>query len=870
MKIRLLFSLIATSLILLGGYFFYNSSESTQSFPAPTNGKTEIRIADEEGNQYAREQWIEQMHRAAPGVNWRDIERQNQAKRHEDRLSNRYSAQLRNGYEVVADGNLKGYWAERGSRNQAGSVVKTTFDSENDLIYLVSDGGTIFRGAVDGSDWRVVNQDFKFDGRILKMIDTGNGTRMIATVAGVPYFSDDMGISWTESDGVRNIDKFGSAYELFSLNDSLNTLYLASKPSQFNTYRLYKSIDIGENWDRLDRLGDNNASDFKMIQPSGTDDIYLVEKFSDRSSLYQLNPETDEFDELVKNSQDFGFRDYRANLAGVMVDTTLRLYIYGANDEIKKSEDKGETWEVVGVLPQSPGNPDEAIAPWEVGLFVSPSDPDVMLMGAVNCYRSYEEGSNLLLQNAWWEYYDDVEHKLHADIMYFDEFVDSQGRPFILISNHGGLSISYDYLRNVENIGLEGLNVSQYYDVLTDPLDPDVIYAGTQDQGFQRGIQDDPNETVYFEQVISGDYGHMNFTNSGEHLWIVYPFGWISVYNDPTNGELSTSYTIDSENEFVWICPTMSSPFPEEDVLYVAGGDTTGGAGSHIIRLEFDGISNISASNLPFDFMTEAGANISALRTSPLDPSRWYVATTNGRFFTSSDTGRTWEQTIEFLPDGNYLYGQAILPSKIDSSTVYFGGSGYSNPAVFKSVNDGEIFVEMNNGLPRTTVFEMVANEDESMIFAATEDGPYVWIDSLGEWFDMGGTSAPAQTYWSVEFLEEDQTVRFGTYGRGIWDFQLNKEEIVSTRDLPVETLSIFPNPTSGMINIDVAQEDIANSVILAYDLSGKVVGSWQSNTLPLNGQSLQLDLAYLPSGNYLVSVSNATSIKSGQVILNR
>ena len=39
----------------------------------------------------------------------------------------------------------------------------------------------------------------------------------------------------------------------------------------------------------------------------------------------------------------------------------------------------------------------------------------------------------------------------------------------------------------------------------------------------------------------------------------------------------------------------------------------------------------------------------------------------------------------------------------------------------------------------------------------------------------MSGLSAPDQTYWSVDFVPEINTARFGTYGRGIWDFVLDE-----------------------------------------------------------------------------------------------
>jgi hypothetical protein len=68
-----------------------------------------------------------------------------------------------------------------------------------------------------------------------------------------------------------------------------------------------------------------------------------------------------------------------------------------------------------------------------------------------------------------------------------------------------------------------------------------------------------------------------------------------------------------------------------------------------------------------------------------------------------------------------------------------------------------------------------------------------VYIAEDEEWTDLAGISAPDQTYWSVEYIPELNTARFGTYGRGIWDFimdesiisgDVNMDEIVNIQDL--------------------------------------------------------------------------------------
>ncbi|MBK7635240.1 MAG: hypothetical protein IPJ13_13870 [Saprospiraceae bacterium] len=164
--------------------------------------------------------------------------------------------------------------------------------------------------------------------------------------------------------------------------------------------------------------------------------------------------------------------------------------------------------------------------PWEVGLYVCPSDPGKMIFGEVNAYRSINGGGNWSKINDWSDYYGDIETKLHADIMTVKEFRDISDKPFLLNGNHGGLYFSDDYGKSHINIGLYNFNVSQYYDVRSYPSDHRRVFAGSQDQGQQRGVIDGDGTTDLF-QNISGDYGHIGFTGNGKSLWSVYPGGSI-------------------------------------------------------------------------------------------------------------------------------------------------------------------------------------------------------------------------------------------------------------------------------------------------------------------------------------------------------
>lgn len=849
-----LFCLAALNLTLVD----FSSTQKEVPLPAPTNGETIIHFGEEESKNDAKSQWLELLHQAAPGTDWKAIEHQNRLRRHRAK-ANRGTG-LRSGCEggLFADGLLSGSWRERGSINQAGSVFDTEYDPATDELWLISAGGSLWRGLLDGSHWEIVNQDLRFTPGMLEFIPYQNGRRMIAFTGRIPHYSDDDGYTWQQATGISHDDRWGNIHSPILVQDSISRIYVLAKPSYWADIQLYRSTSQGEIYSPVSTFNTNDFNRLRLSAPHHYGRMMLVEKAANNTGkIYHANPDNGQLD-WINPSTNLDFGGARANLAGTAIADSLVLYAYTSpaqgSWEVWRSVDKGMTWSKRGDLPARP---------WDVGLFVSPDNPDVLYMGEVECFRSLDGGQSWEKINDWWAYYADIANTLHADIMHFDAYKTADGIPFTLISNHGGLSVSYDQLETVDNIGMEDLNVSQYYSVRTDPTNHQFVYAGSQDQGFQRSRHFDDPGIQRFDQVISGDYGHIVFSNDGQYLWTVYPGGWVSYYQNPQNGGITGDYDLESEDESVWLPPLMASPFPGDVGAFMAGGNIDGGPGSYLIRLD-PSPNGIAATQIDFDFAAASGdGELSAMEASPLDYNRWYAATTNGRFFTSNEAGYTWEQTVNFIPEGHYLYGQTIYASTQNVDKVYLGGSGYSNPPVYVSIDGGQNFTDMSEGLPSTLVFEITGTPDEAYLFAATEAGPYVFITAEERWYYLGGDCSPAQTYWSVEYLPEINTARFGTYGRGIWDFELDPVVANNAASNPIANLAVAPNPVSEQFTATLPE------------------GTWQLQLFNSAGQRMQIwtdvqgtvqcQVASLPNGTYyLLGRSAAGEVRRQPVVLQR
>jgi len=269
----------------------------------------------------------------------------------------------------------------------------------------------------------------------------------------------------------------------------------------------------------------------------------------------------------------------------------------------------------------------------------------------------------------------------------------------------------------------------------------------------------------------------------------------------------------------------------------------------------------ISVDELSDDFSGNSGAAaISAMAYSPINTDYRYVMNGNGDFFTSTDGGASWIETTGFDgPDGNYLYGAEIIPSQVELGKIYVGGSGYSNPPAFVSTDNGASFTAINNGIPNTMIFEMVITSNDEYLFAATEVGPYVYIPENNQWYDLAQAIAPDQTYWSVDYLPITKTVRFGTYGRGIWDFVI-ENDLVSINEKNNTEINIYPNPADDHITVQYAMLEKDDAITInIVDMQGRTIKTIKSTN---QIDEITIAISELKSGFYNV---NFVSAKQGK-----
>ncbi|MEM8713066.1 MAG: hypothetical protein AAGG01_19125, partial [Planctomycetota bacterium] len=282
-----------------------------------------------------------------------------------------------------------------------------------------------------------------------------------------------------------------------------------------------------------------------------------------------------------------------------------------------------------------------------------------------------------------------------------------------------------------------------------------------------------PGPSTDFDQTISGDYGHLT-SGDGTHRYVysTYP-GFTLVQVGATNPSMR-QVSFPSGVDRLWLPPVVADPEDRDSFFFLS---------SELHRYTRSGSSWNGTRWSARDFGAGSSTYMTAMAFAPSQTSRAYAITNAGVFFVTNDHGVTWQQSASGGPGSHYFYGAALLVDPNDPDRVFAAGSGYSSPGVRLSVDGGSTWQPRASGLPSTLVHDIAwAPDGSGDLFAATQAGAYHYDAATETWSNAMGIEAPMTTYWSVETVPAQGRVRFGTYGRGIWDLRmLDGETPIST-----------------------------------------------------------------------------------------
>jgi hypothetical protein len=704
--------------------------------PPPT--ENHLGPGAEKRSNAGRKEWVKRMHRAPRGVDWEAIERKNGLAQ----------VSRKKGMTLAPPAPAAARWVERGSSNQAGRTHVARHSADGRTLYVGSSLGGLWRGTLDGEAWEPLGDDTYGGVHFVEVVPaTGAGEPdilVVATDGGILLRSVDDGATWDTATGL------GSPWgvrRLAQASDGTGTLFLVTASTE--GIKAWRSTDAAASWTQIHDFGGYYGDLFVPRDGDGTVwsiDTDAVRVSADHGGTWQ---------EVGTIPAASGTGDLVGSEAGAPT-----LYAVLDNAALWRSDDAGANWIELGAMSDY----------WSGTLAASVVDPDLFVFGGVEVHVSRDAGQSFATRNGWWEYYDGPADTLHADIPGLDVVPDGTGGETWYVNTDGGTYRSYDALRTVENLSLDGLRIGQYYDVLTSSANPEHVAFGSQDQGYQLSndiAQDD--ELLEVDQVLSGDYGHLT-SGDGTHAFVysVYP-GFILVQMGEDSPTLAYVDYPGGEAQAPWLPAIVADPTDRRSFYFPA---------THLWKYTKNGPDTWGAAQWSEqDFRVASDEYLTRVAFSPVDPNRAWALTSHGRAWYSDDAGVTWTLSTSMVADDNWYYGQAIAPSPTDADVVTIGGSGYGVPAVYRSTDGGRTFRPWSEGLPDTLVYTLVEAPDHSgTLFAGTQTAAYRRDPDGTAWYDITTIDAPITIYWDAEALAHENTIRFATYGRGVWDYQIDPD----------------------------------------------------------------------------------------------
>lgn len=386
---------------------------------------------------------------------------------------------------------------------------------------------------------------------------------------------------------------------------------------------------------------------------------------------------------------------------------------------------------------------------------------------------------------------------------------------------------------------IEDIVSTQFYRVAISPHDQNSYFGGAQDNGTTGGNEGGIND---WPRIFGGDGFQMIFHPTDPNIYYVETQrGNIRVTLDGgetyRNGTRGLSGSRNWDMQYI-----MSSVNP--DMLYVGTNKMFRSISDTIPQwVEISGNLTDTLDTYGYEH------NITTLDESPVNSNILYCGTSDGFVWRSLDFGSSWDQINEGLPR---RYISDIKASKYEENTVYLTIQGYKDndntPYIYKSVDNGDNWISINGDLPQIAINDILispTDQDGATLFIGTDGGVF-YTKNDGENWERMGDNMPIFPIFDLAITPDNKLVA-GSFARGIYTFDLGQLEQVGSKDVVQEnSLNIYPSLTDGLMMIE--WEGIQNnSEIKIFTSNGTKV--FESR---LENGSL-LDIGFLQTGSYFL-----------------
>ncbi|MET0231288.1 MAG: hypothetical protein ABW186_10190 [Rhodanobacteraceae bacterium] len=696
-------------------------------------------------------------------------------------------------------------------------------------VWKSTDSGTTFKSVFDRQPVQSIGS-IAIDPSNHETIWVGTGeswTRNSVSIGGGVFKSTDGGETWANM-GLKDSERIAKV--LVDPRDG-NTVYACAPGKLWSDSAdrgLYKTTDGGKTWS-LVLKGRNLSTGCSSISldPKDPNTIFAAlwdfrrkgwtfrsggdsaEKPSG-SGLFRSGDGGKSWTE-INDAANTGFPKKPYGRLAVAVapsaSNTVYAFVESTDSALYRSDDGGKTWDK---------RDKSQLMVWRpfyfANLIVDPTNPD----------RVFKPDLNLIMSSDGGKAFANVGGGTHGD--HHDVWIDPTNPQHVITGDDGGLWQSYDggnkwWKQN-------NLPVSQFYHVSIDQSDPFRVYGGLQDNSSWVGDSQYPGGITNsrWENMYGGD-GFWMFEDPSDpnYIYAEYQGGNIGRVNRQTH-ELRAIQPLPNYNEklrYNWNAPIALSP-NEKGTIYI-GAQFLFRSRDH--GQSWDRISPDLSTNDPAkqkqeesggvtvdNSAAETHTTIYSISESPKAAGTIWVGTDDGNVQVTRDDGKSWTNTVKNangVPPASWV--SWVQAGSFDAGTAFVAFDrhtfGDMAPYIYATSDYGKSWKPLvtpkdSKGL---VGYVHVIRQDPvkpEILYAGTEFGLWISIDSGDTWAQFKGADFPAVAVRDMAFQNRDAALALATHGRGIWIIDdLTPLRALDAKTLDSEAAFVSTRPIQQRIN---------------------------------------------------------------------